>query len=148
MLEKYGVQVIGVQVDAIKRGEDRQAFKDTMNRLGIEMPRSEIANSLEEAEKIVAEIGLPVRDPAGLHHGRHRRRAGLQHGGVPHRRRTRPRGQPGRADPGRGVGPRLGGTGTGGGPRRQEPDDHRLLHRERRRHGRAHRRLATAPPPC
>ena len=59
MLEKYGVQVIGVQVDAIERGEDRQAFKDTMNRLGIEMPRSEIANSVEEAEKIVEEIGLP-----------------------------------------------------------------------------------------
>ena len=38
VLEKYGVQVIGVQVDAIKRGEDRQAFKDTMNKLGIEMP--------------------------------------------------------------------------------------------------------------
>ena len=59
VLEKYGVQVIGVQVDAIKRGEDRQAFKDTMNKLSIEMPRSEIANSLKEAERIVANIGLP-----------------------------------------------------------------------------------------
>ena len=52
ILEKYGVQIIGVKVDAIERGEDRQAFKDTMNQLGIEMPRSEIANSLEEAEKV------------------------------------------------------------------------------------------------
>src|SRR5210317_288102 len=59
VLEKHGVKVIGVQVDAIKRGEDRQAFKDTMNKLGIEMPRSEIAESLEEAEKIVQDIGLP-----------------------------------------------------------------------------------------
>ncbi|MBN2473085.1 MAG: carbamoyl-phosphate synthase large subunit [Pirellulales bacterium] len=59
VLEKHGVRVIGVQVDAIKRGEDRQAFKDTMNRLGIEMPRSQIANSLEEAEEVVEEIGLP-----------------------------------------------------------------------------------------
>jgi len=59
VLEEHGVRVIGVQVDAIKRGEDRQAFKDTMEALGIEMPRSAIANSLEEAEKIVAEIGLP-----------------------------------------------------------------------------------------
>jgi len=58
-LDKHGVQVIGVQVDAIKRGEDRQAFKDTMDRLGIEMPNSKIANSLEEAEKAVEEIGLP-----------------------------------------------------------------------------------------
>ena len=59
VLEKYGVKIIGVQIDAIKRGEDRQAFKDTMNKLGIEMPRSAIANSLEEAEKSVADIGLP-----------------------------------------------------------------------------------------
>jgi carbamoyl-phosphate synthase large subunit len=59
VLEKYGVKVIGVQIDAIKRGEDRQAFKDTMTKLGIEMPRSEIANSMKEAEKIVTDIGLP-----------------------------------------------------------------------------------------
>ncbi len=60
ILEKYGVKVIGVNVDAIKRGEDRQAFKDTMNRLGIEMPRSEIAHSVEEAEIIIEKIGFPV----------------------------------------------------------------------------------------
>ncbi len=59
VLEKYGVRVIGVQIDAIKRGEDRQAFKDTMDRLGIDMPRSRIANSLPEAEEVVREIGLP-----------------------------------------------------------------------------------------
>ncbi|UCD53216.1 MAG: carbamoyl-phosphate synthase large subunit, partial [Phycisphaerales bacterium] len=59
VLDKYNVQVIGVQVDAIKRGEDRQAFKDTMNRLGIEMPRSLIANNLEEAEAAIEKIGLP-----------------------------------------------------------------------------------------
>src|SRR5512137_1143194 len=52
-LDKYGVKVIGVQVDAIERGEDRQAFKDTMNRLGIPMPQSDIAHSVEEAEKIL-----------------------------------------------------------------------------------------------
>ncbi len=59
VLDKYGVQIIGVQVDAIKRGEDRQAFKDTMDRLGIEMPDSRIANTLDEAEKALDEIGLP-----------------------------------------------------------------------------------------
>jgi len=59
VLDKYGVKVIGVQVDAIKRGEDRQAFKDTMNKLGIEMPKSLIANNAEEAEKAIEEIGLP-----------------------------------------------------------------------------------------
>jgi carbamoyl-phosphate synthase large subunit len=60
VLEEHGVRVIGVQLDAIERGEDRQAFKDTMNRLGIEMPRSEIAHTLEEAEDAVQRIGLPA----------------------------------------------------------------------------------------
>ncbi|TKJ35956.1 MAG: carbamoyl phosphate synthase large subunit [Planctomycetes bacterium B3_Pla] len=59
VLDKYGVKVIGVQIDAIKRGEDRQAFKDTMNKLGIDMPRSLIANSLKEAEEAITKIGLP-----------------------------------------------------------------------------------------
>ena len=47
ILEKYGVQVIGVNVDAIRRGEDRQEFKDTMSRLGIGVPRSEIATNYD-----------------------------------------------------------------------------------------------------
>ena len=59
ILDKYGVQIIGVKADAIERGEDRQAFKNTMNQLGIDMPRSQIANSLEEAEKALENIGLP-----------------------------------------------------------------------------------------
>lgn len=60
ILEKYGVKIIGVQADAIERGEDRIAFKETMNRLGIPMPKSEPAYSLEEAEAIVAKLGFPV----------------------------------------------------------------------------------------
>jgi len=52
ILKKYDVKVIGVNVDAIERGEDRIAFKETMNRLGIEIPRSKPAFSVEEAEKI------------------------------------------------------------------------------------------------
>ncbi len=60
LLEKYGVQVIGVAVDAIQRGEDRSAFKETMNRLGIDMPRSKIAQSVAEAEEIAKELGYPV----------------------------------------------------------------------------------------
>jgi len=59
-LEKYGVKVIGVQVDAIVRGEDRVAFKETMARLGIEMPRSAPAYSVEEGERIAAQLGYPV----------------------------------------------------------------------------------------
>jgi len=60
VLKKYGVKVIGVQVDAIERGEDRIAFKETMNKLGIEMPRSEPAYTVEEAKDIAARIGYPV----------------------------------------------------------------------------------------
>jgi carbamoyl-phosphate synthase large subunit len=60
VLEKYGVKVIGVEVDAITRGEDRLAFKETMNRLGIEMPISEIVYRVEDAERIAAELGYPV----------------------------------------------------------------------------------------
>jgi len=60
VLEKYGVKVIGVEVDAIERGEDRIAFKETMNRLGIEMPKSNPAYTVEEAEKIAEELGYPV----------------------------------------------------------------------------------------
>ncbi len=60
VLEKYGVQVIGVNIDAIERGEDRTAFKDTMNRLGIDMPKSRAVNSVEDAEKTAEELGYPV----------------------------------------------------------------------------------------
>jgi carbamoyl-phosphate synthase large subunit len=60
VLDKYGVQVIGVDVDAIKSGEDRTVFKETMNRLGIEMPRSQAVYSVEDAEKVAAELGYPV----------------------------------------------------------------------------------------
>ena len=60
VLAKHHVKVIGVQVDAIERGEDRIAFKETMNRLGIDMPLSEPAYTVEEAEKIAAKLGYPV----------------------------------------------------------------------------------------
>lgn len=60
ILDKYGVKVIGVNLDAIERGEDREIFKATMQQLGIDTPRSGICHSVEEAEKIVAEIGYPV----------------------------------------------------------------------------------------
>ncbi len=60
VLEEYGVKIIGVQVDAIERGEDRIAFKDTMNKLGLEMPNSAAAFTVEEAERIADDLGYPV----------------------------------------------------------------------------------------
>lgn len=60
VLDKYGVKVIGVNLDAIERGEDREIFKETMQKLGIETPRSGICHSIESAEKIAEEIGYPL----------------------------------------------------------------------------------------
>ena len=60
VLEKNGVKVIGVNLDAIERGEDREEFKKTMAQLGIEVAKSEIAHSVAEAEAIAGRLGLPV----------------------------------------------------------------------------------------
>ncbi|GAB6097710.1 carbamoyl-phosphate synthase large subunit [Desulfatiferula olefinivorans] len=60
VLEQYGVKVIGVNIDAIERGEDRTAFKNAMERLGIEMPRSKTVNTVDDAETVAEELGYPV----------------------------------------------------------------------------------------
>jgi carbamoyl-phosphate synthase large subunit len=60
ILEKYNVEIIGVKEDAIQRGEDRLAFKETMAKLGLEVPRSQTCNTLEECEKVAHELGYPV----------------------------------------------------------------------------------------
>ncbi len=61
ILDKYGVQVIGVNLGAIERGEDREVFKETMAKLGIETPKSGIVHSVDAAVDLVEkEIGYPV----------------------------------------------------------------------------------------
>ena len=60
VLDKYNVEVIGVKVDAIERGEDRIEFKETMNEIGVEMARSEVAYSVDEALAIADKLGYPV----------------------------------------------------------------------------------------
>jgi hypothetical protein len=145
VLDKYNVKVIGVNVDAIKRGEDRQEFKNTMQSLGIDMPRSEIAYSVEEAEKIAERIGYPAIIRPAYTLAAPRRR-GLQHRGAADHRQPGTVGQSRGTDSGRGIGARLGGAGAGSRSRRQGPEDHRLLHRERRCHGRAYRRLLLHRP--
>ncbi|MCR5184256.1 MAG: carbamoyl-phosphate synthase large subunit [Opitutales bacterium] len=60
VLEKYGVKVIGVNLEAIERGEDRLIFKETMSRIGIDMPKSDIAYSVEDAVKISERLGFPL----------------------------------------------------------------------------------------
>ena len=66
ILDKYGVKVIGVNLDAIERGEDREIFKETMQKLGIETPKSGIVHSVEAAEKLVKEqIGFKTVEIKG-----------------------------------------------------------------------------------
>ncbi len=60
VLDRYHVKVIGVQVDAIERGEDRIEFKHAMEKLGIEMAKSEVAYSVDEALAIADRLGYPV----------------------------------------------------------------------------------------
>ncbi|KOV85010.1 carbamoyl-phosphate synthase large subunit [Nocardia sp. NRRL S-836] len=60
VLEKYNVELIGANVDAIQRGEDRQIFKDLVRRIGADVPRSAVCNTMDEVRKTVAELGLPV----------------------------------------------------------------------------------------
>ncbi|GAA4005044.1 carbamoyl-phosphate synthase large subunit [Allokutzneria multivorans] len=60
VLEKYGVELIGADIDAIQRGEDRQKFKDIVATIGGETPRSRVCHSMEEVRETVAELGLPV----------------------------------------------------------------------------------------
>jgi len=59
-LDKYGVELIGANIDAIRRGEDRQMFKEVVIRAGGEVPRSRLCRSMDEVRSAVDELGLPV----------------------------------------------------------------------------------------
>ena len=60
VLKEHDVEVIGVNLEAIEKGEDRTEFKNSMARLGIDMPRSKAVNTVEDAEKVAEELGYPV----------------------------------------------------------------------------------------
>ncbi|MFC0107174.1 carbamoyl-phosphate synthase large subunit [Kibdelosporangium aridum] len=60
VLEKYDVELIGADIDAIQRGEDRQKFKDIVAQIGGETPRSRVCHSMDEVRETVADLGLPV----------------------------------------------------------------------------------------
>ncbi|MGN9914748.1 carbamoyl-phosphate synthase large subunit [Phytohabitans sp. LJ34] len=60
VLDKYGVELIGARIDAIRRGEDRQLFKEIVAKAGGETPRSRVCRSMDEVRETVAELGLPV----------------------------------------------------------------------------------------
>ncbi len=60
VLEKYGAQLIGAQLGAIKKGEDRLLFKDAMTRIGLEVPKSSLVNNLKDGIDFSSKIGFPV----------------------------------------------------------------------------------------
>jgi carbamoyl-phosphate synthase large subunit len=60
VLERYHVELIGADYAAIKKAEDREEFKAAMERIGLEVPRSGFAHSVDEARKVVKEIGFPA----------------------------------------------------------------------------------------
>jgi len=60
ILDEYGVELIGAKLEAIKKGEDRLLFKETMEKIGIPVPKSAPVYSVEEALKFVEEIGYPA----------------------------------------------------------------------------------------
>ncbi|MCZ6526675.1 MAG: carbamoyl-phosphate synthase large subunit, partial [Gammaproteobacteria bacterium] len=60
ILEKYGVEMIGATSDAIDKAEDRERFRDTMQKIGLAMPRSALAHNIDQAKKIQADIGFPI----------------------------------------------------------------------------------------
>src|SRR3974390_2477096 len=60
ILEKYGAQLIGAQLDAIKKGEDRLLFKDAMTKIGLEVPKSALVNNLRDGLDFSGKIGFPV----------------------------------------------------------------------------------------
>ena len=82
VLDKYGVELIGAKLPAIKMAEDRTLFKEAMQRIGLEVPRSGFAHNHGEAMRGCQGDRLPGHHPPILHPGRDRRRHRLQHGGV------------------------------------------------------------------
>ena len=140
VLEKYGVELIGASLEAIKVAEDRLLFKEAMESIGIEVPESAYARSLDEALALAGGLGFPViiRPSFTL---------GGVGGGIAYNveefRDIAQRGldaSPVHDDPGRGVGHRLEGVRARGHARRRRQLRRHLLDREHRPDGRAHRR--------
>ena len=141
VLERYGVELIGCDVDVIERGEDRKLFNECMADLGIEVSRAGYAYSVEDALAIAEELGYPVVLRPSFTMGG----AG---GGiardVDELVRIVSQGlelSPAQQGAGGGVHRGLEGIRDGGHARRGRQRHHRLLHRESGPHGRAHRRL-------
>lgn len=139
ILEKYDVELIGADFEAIQRGEDRQKFKDIVAKVGGESARSKVCYTMAEVRETVAELGFPVVvrpsfTMGGLGSGMAYndedldRIAAWRPGRLAHRERAH-----------RGIHPGLEGIRARAHARRQGQCRHRLLDRERGPDGRAHR---------
>ena len=139
-LARHRVELIGADYEAIRRAEDRELFRTTMERAGLRVPRSAAVKSMREAERALPDVGLPAIVRPGFTMGGAGGGIARTRDRVPPGGRRGPRGQPDRPGAGRGVGDRLGRVRAGGDarPGRQRRD--RLLDREHRPDGRAHGR--------
>ena len=141
VLEKYNVKLIGAQLTAIKKAEDRLMFKDAMTRIGLEVPRSALVNNLKDGMEFTAKLGFPVVLAPFVHPRRHRRRHRLQRRRTGRSAGSRARSFAGSRSAHRGERARLEGIRVGGDARPARQRHHHLLDRKFRRHGRAHRRF-------
>ena len=143
VLERFGVELIGADYDAIRRAEDREVFRETMEEAGLRVPWSLIvaASGRPSAALADGEIDASRHRPPGLHARRRGRRSGRTETELRAGRLRGPRRQPDQPGPGRGVGDRLGRVRARADARPQRQRRRHLLDRERRPDGRPHRRL-------
>ena len=141
VLEKYGVELIGASRDAIRMAEDRELFRHAMMEIGLDCPKAEVARIVRAGARYPDQGRLSDHHPAELHARRLRRRHRLQPRGIRGDRQARPRALAGARSADRGIGARLEGIRDGSRARQGGQLHHRLLDRELRSDGRAHRRL-------
>ena len=139
VLKQYGVELIAASREAIDMAEDRERFRNAMREIGLEVPHSQIARSLEEALAVQSSIGYPIVIRPSFTLGRQRRRHRLQPRGIRGHRAARSGCLPDARAAARGGGARLERIRDGGGARSQGQLHHRLLDREPRSDGRAYR---------
>ena len=140
-LDRLGVRMIGASLEAIHKAEDRSGFQRAMLEAGLDVPRSGIARSVEEAVSLGTALGFPVIVRPSFTLGGGGSGFADDRAGARGRRGSVARGEPRQRGPDRGVDRRLEGVRARGDARRRRQRRDRLLDRERRSDGRAHRRL-------
>ena len=147
-LERFGVELIGANYDAINRAEDRNLFRETMNAAGLRVPGVGDRDDARRGPRRAPATRPPGDRPAGVHARRPGRGDRADGPGVRRARRPGDRRVADRPGPRRGVGPRVGGVRAGGDARPQRQRRDRLLDREHRPDGRPHGRLGDGRAPA